>query len=75
MRAWWRLTEGSVRVAALAAEAGMQAGQWRLGYCSDRNWWDLGQGGNGSQKAQGTAAAETLGLRASLGGGECEVAF
>ena len=35
----------------------MQAGQWRLGYCSDRNRWDLGHGGDGSWKAQETAAA------------------
>ena len=38
VRAWWRLTEGSVRATALATEAGMQAGQWRLGYCSDISW-------------------------------------
>ena len=39
------------------AEAGMQVGQWRLGYCSDRNRWDLGHDGDGSGKAQEKAAA------------------
>ena len=58
MRAWWRLVEGSVKAAALAAEYGRE---------------QLRQSAAAEQEDSGNGGGRIGSFRASLGGGEYEV--